>query len=107
MMSGFTKLLSFEAPIAMEWQQNQNEMVIGENENSTASNEMSAEIEEQTRQIVPESGNCPQVTLSNKFESILKTKPRGKTKMQVDKYEQRCQKQLDQISKKMNAISNK
>ena len=37
----------------------------------------------------------------------MKTKPRGKAKMQVEKYEQRCKKQLEQISQKMNAISNK
>ena len=41
------------------------------------------------------------------FESILKTKPRGKTKMQVDKYEVKCQKQLEQLSQKMKAIGNK
>ena len=37
----------------------------------------------------------------------MKTKPRGKAKMQVEKYEQRCKKQLEQISQKMNAISNR
>ena len=72
-------------------------------DSSTAPNEMSAEIEETYQ--TPEEGQY--VTLSTKFESIMQTKPRGKTKMQVDKYEQRCQKQLDQLSQKMNAISDK
>ena len=70
---------------------------------STASDEASADVEE-TREI-PEDGD--QDTQATKFQSILNTKPRGKTKMQVDKYEQRCQKQLDQLNKKMNAINNK
>ena len=40
-------------------------------------------------------------------DSILKGKPRGKEKMQFNQYEQKCQKQIEQIKRKMNAISNK
>ena len=60
-------------------------------DSSTASFEASADVEE-TRE-TPEDGD--QDSQATKFKSILNTKPRGKTKMQVDKYEQRCQKQLD------------
>ena len=37
----------------------------------------------------------------------MKSKPRGKEKMQFNQYEQKCLKQIDQISRKMNAISDK
>ena len=40
-------------------------------------------------------------------DAIMKSKPRGKEKMQFNQYEQKCLKQIEQISRKMNAISSK
>ena len=54
---------------------------------TTSSNEITEEAEAQQ--------NVADFKVEEQFESILKTKPRGKTKMQVDKYEVKCQKQLE------------
>ena len=66
---------------------------------TTSSNEITEEAEAQQ--------NVADLKVEEQFESILKTKPRGKTKMQVDKYEVKCQKQLEQLNQKMKAIDNK
>ena len=56
-----------------------------------------------------ESETC-KITKNNKdneYLTILKTKPRGKKASEVVKYEQKCQQQIDQINRKMDAIANK